>query len=145
MKTIFSLREQINQDPAYVAAVQARTLDNSSLPGGLKGTYGLFGSEVWWENIAKKVANVIRLDGVITRVYFEGMHNEGRGFEMRREDGSVYKYSCVANEKKNLKRYTVGKKIELIYVVEELKNPIQVGAAGLENYTDTILEISIED
>ncbi len=145
MKLVYSLREKLNRDPGYVAAVQSRTLDNRNLPGGLKGAYGLFGSEQWWRSIADGTAPVTRLQGTITTVNFEGMHNEGRAFEMRMPDGSSYKYSCVADHKADRKKYVVGKRIEVLYVTEPLKNPVPAADGSSQTHTDTVLEISIED
>ena len=145
MKPVFSLREKLNGDPKYVAAVQAATLGKRSLPGGLKGVYGLFGSDKWWKSIADGIAPVTRFQGIITKVSFEGMHNEGRGFEMKMPDGSSYSYSCVANRKEDRKRYVVGKKIEVIYVTEPLKNPVPVSDGSYQTQAATVLEISLED
>ncbi len=147
MKLVFSLREKLKSDPKYVAAVQAVTLghDKRNLPGGLKGVFGLFGSEQWWKNIADGFAPVTRLKGILTTVHFEGMHNEGRGFEMRMPDGSTYKYSCVANHKPDRKRYVVGKTIEVVYMAEPLKNPVPVTDGSFQTHTVSVLEISIED
>lgn len=145
MRLVYSLREKLNIDPGYVAAVQARTLDNRNLPGGLKGVYGPFGSEQWWRSIADGTAPVTRLQGTITSIHFEGMHNEGRGFEMRTGDGASYKYSCVANHKGNRKRYVVGKRIEVLYVTEPLRNPVPVADGSFQTHADTVLEISIDE
>jgi hypothetical protein len=145
MNTVFSLRDRLKNDPQYVAAVQARTLDGSKLPGGLKGVYGLFGSDQWWKSIAEGVAPVTRLSGTILSVAPEGMHNEGRGFEMKMPDGSSYKYSCVVNRKEDRKRYVIGKKIEVVYVTEPLKNPVPVANGRPQTLADTVVEISIED
>jgi hypothetical protein len=87
---VYCLREQLANDPGYVADVQACTLDDRGLPGGLAGAYGLFGTEQWWKNIANGVAPVTRLEGTIKRIYFEGMNNEGRGFEMQLPDGRYF-------------------------------------------------------
>jgi hypothetical protein len=145
MKCVFSLREKLAGDPQYVAAVQARTLDSRSLPGGLKGVYGLFGSDQWWKNIANGIMPVTRLSGKIIGVASEGMHNEGQGFEMKMSDGSSYKYSCVANRKSDRKMYAVGKRIEVIFATEPLKNPVPVAESVPQTYTETVLEISLEE
>jgi hypothetical protein len=145
MRLVYSLREKLNRDPGYVAAVQAATLGNRKLPGGLKGVYGLFASEQWWRSISDGTAPVTRLQGTITSIDFEGMQNEGRGFEMRTGDGASYKYNCVANHKGHRKRYIVGKSIEVLYVTEPLKNPVPVADGSFQTHTDTVLETSIED
>jgi hypothetical protein len=147
MTLVYSLREKLKSDPKYVAQVQAVTLGHykPNLPGGLKGVYGLFGSDQWWKNIADGLAPVTRLKGTITGVHFEGMQNEGRRFEMRMPDGSTYQYSCVANQKLDRKRYVTGKAIEFVYLTEPLKNPVPVTNGSFQTHTDEVLEIWIED
>jgi hypothetical protein len=144
VKLVYSLRERLSNDLKYVAAVQARTLDDRQLPGGLKGIYGLFGSDQWWDSIRDGIAPVTCVRGVITKVYFEGMHNEGRGFEVKMPDGSFYTYSCVSDHKNDLRYYVVGKEVEVRYVTEPLKNPVPLTDGGFQTHTDTVLEISIE-
>lgn len=143
MKTVYSLSEDLNRNPKKVELTQARTLDNRSLPGGLKGTYGLFGSDEWWHNIFKEVIPVTRLMGMVTRIYREGMHNEGLGFEMEVSDGSTFRYSCVVNQHRNLKLYQVGKKITFEYATEPLKNPIAT-PNGYETTTRITLKVELE-
>ncbi len=51
MKIVYRLSEKLKADPEYMTLVQALTLDNSRPYVGLNGTYGLFGSQKWWESI----------------------------------------------------------------------------------------------
>lgn len=141
MKVIYSLREELENDPGQVADAQALTLD-ASRPLGLKGTYGLFGSPEWWCNIELGVAPVTQIVGVITRVYREGMHNEGRGFEMQLADGSLYKYSCVSNNSRDASLYQAGKDIQLVVLHDPLKVSAP-GPDGMETDSEIVLEVSI--
>ena len=140
---VLTRREELKNDPAQVAAAQALTLD-SSRPFGLKGTFGLFGSGEWWQNIERGIAPVTHMHGVISKVYAEGMHNEGRGFEIVTNDGTSHKYSCVTNQRKDQKKYVVGKKIHVSYVKEPLKNPMPSPNGTTNIYSEIVLEISVE-
>ena len=144
MRVVYSLRQDLDTNPKRVADTQARTLDNRDLPGGLKGTYGLFGSEQWWENLNRGVIPTTTLTGIITRTYREGMHNESLGFEMRLHDGSSFKWSCVSNHRRDLKFYQVGKSLSFKYATEPLKNPVK-RQDGYETTTQITLEIAIEE
>ncbi len=143
MKVVYSLKEYLLNNPRYVADVQARTLDNRDLPGGLKGTYGLFGTDEWWRNIESGVIPVTTLTGVIVRLYREGMDN-GQGFEMTLADGSLFKWSCVCNRRKDLKRYQVGKTLSYTFATEPLKNPVE-RAGSVETEAHNTLEIAVEE
>lgn len=140
MRLIYSLQEELEAHPQRVADTQALTLDKSR-PFGLKGTYGLFGSLEWWASITRGIAPVQTLSGQITRLYREGMHNESQGFEMTLDDGTLYNYSCVANRKKDLRAYQVGKRIEFTMMFDPLKRPMP-GPAG-EPHTHSIVVLKV--
>ena len=60
MKKIYDLAVTLTQDPAQVADAQALTLDDTRPRFGLKGVYGLFGSDEWWGNLkAGRIPTVI--------------------------------------------------------------------------------------
>lgn len=143
MKPVYSLSEDLHRNPKKVELTQARTLDNRSLPGGLKGIHGLFGSDEWWHNISKEIIPVTRLSGIVTKIYREGMHNEEMGFEMEVSDGSTFRYSCVVNERCDLKLYQIGKRITFEYATEPLKNPIAT-LNGYETTTRITLKVELE-
>ena len=144
MRLIYSLREELEAHPQRVADTQALTLDESR-PFGLKGTYGLFGSPEWWANIERGIAPVQTLSGQIARLYREGMHNEGRGFEMTLDDGAIYKYSCVANRKKDLSAYQVGKRIEFTMMFDPLKTPMAGAAGEPDTHSSVVLRVMISE
>lgn len=121
MKQIYALKHELDNDPEQVKKAQELTLDNSK-PFGLKGNNGLFGSEKWWKFIESKKAKIKNYEGTIERVYGEGMHNEGKGFAMRLNNGAEYKYSCVSNTKADRKFYEVGRTIVVKAIYEELKS-----------------------
>lgn len=51
MHLVYHVKVKINKDPNYVKEVQALTLNQSKPRYGLKGTYGLYGSSEWLNNL----------------------------------------------------------------------------------------------
>ncbi len=144
MRLIYSLREELEADPQLVADTQALTMDESR-PFGLKGTYGLFASPEWWASIERGVAPVRTLTGQITRLYREGMHNEGQGFEMTLDDGANCNYSCVANRRRDLSAYQVGKRIELTMMFDPLKTPMPGADGEPETHSTIVLNVLVSE
>ena len=122
MKKIYDLAVTLAQDPAQVADAQALTLDDARPGFGLKGAYGLFGSDEWWGNLKTGRMPTVIYEGEIESLQFEGMHNEGRSFTLRLTKGGHYTYSCVANEKSDMKAYTVGRKVRVTTYSEPMKS-----------------------
>lgn len=144
MRLIYSLRQELAADPQQVADTQALTLDESR-PFGLKGTYGLFGSPEWWGNIEQGIAPAQTLSGQITRIYREGTHNEGQGFEMALDDGTLYKYSCVANRGQDISAYQVGKRIEVTMMFDPLKSPMPSAAGEPDTHSRVVLTVLVSE
>ncbi|WP_157771719.1 hypothetical protein [Stenotrophomonas rhizophila] len=142
MRLIYSLQEELNADPQQVADTQVLTLDKRR-PFGLKGTYGLFGSPEWWANIERGVSPVQTLAGRITRICREGMHNDGQGFEMTVDDGTLYKYSCVANRRKDLSAHQIGKRIEFAMMFDPLKNPTPGATGEPDTHSRVVLKVLV--
>ena len=139
MKTVYSLRDQRD----YIVQVQAASL--SSKPFGLKITHGLFGSEEWWRNIETGVIPVIGYAGTITRLFRAGMHNESECFEMLTNDGRSFQYDCKATDKKDRKLYRVGARIELSFVLQELKQPVlTIEGKVHDTHSRSLIEAKIE-
>lgn len=144
MRLIYSLQEELDAHPQRMADTQALTLDKSR-PFGLKGTYGLFGSPEWWANIEREVSPVQTLAGRITRIYRVGMHNEGQGFEMTLDDGTLYKYSCVANRRKDLSAYQIGKRIEFSMMFDPLKNSTPGATGEPDTHSRVVLKVLVSE
>ncbi len=122
MKTVYDLKTALADDPARVEATQKLTLDATRPLMGLAGSYGLFGSAEWWESLNSGKIPTKIYEGVIESVQFEGMNNEGRSFTLVQADTEPYTYSCVANQKNNLRIYEVGRKARVIVFSERKKN-----------------------
>ena len=137
MKTVYSLRD----DKKDIADVQEASL--SPKPFGLKADQGLFGSEIWWENIQNGKIPLIQFAGTITKLFFSGMDYEPC-FEMIMPNGKTFEYDCLVNQKADRKFYQVGNKVEILFVLQPLKTPIET-PAGLEKDVRCLIEIKIEE
>ena len=138
VKTIYNLRE----DRGRIAKAQAASL--SSKPFGLKATHGLFGSEEWWHNLETGVIPLIRRTGNITRLFRAGMHNESQCFEMGVTGGQKFQYDCVAMDRTDRAVYKVGAYIELLFVEEELKQPVLTASGAVyDTHSHILIEIRI--
>jgi len=66
MKLVYSLAEELRADPERLRRAQEGASDPAKC-WGYKMTYGLFGSDEWWENIKNGVIPTWQLSGVIVR------------------------------------------------------------------------------
>jgi len=122
MKTVFDLKIALADDPVRVEDTRKLTLDESRPLMGLAGTYGLLGSPEWWDNLNSGKIPTMIYEGVIESVQFEGMNNEGRSFTLAQGDAEPYIYSCVANQKSDLRLYEIGRKARVTVLSEKKKN-----------------------
>jgi hypothetical protein len=136
LKEIYTLEKDLESDPKRVELAQKLTIDDSRPSMGLKGTYGLFASEKWWRNFHNNKIPKVIYNGVIEDVHFSGMHNESKSFTLRLDDGGIYKYSLVADQKSDLKLYKEGARLQVVTYIEKMKN-------GSEQ--DFVYKISIEN
>ena len=140
MKTVYCLRE----DRDHIAAVQTASLGPK--PFGLKPTDGLFGSDIWWQNIETGVIPLVRLAGTITRLFRVGMHNDTECFEMVMPDGRTFQYDCKVAHRKDRKLYQVGRKVEFSYVRQDLKKPAMTTTGEIhDTHSRCIIEIKIDE
>ena len=121
MKKIFSLEIEHEDDPSRVEKAQKLSLDSSKPHLGLKGVYGLYGSPEWWENIYSGKVPSKTYEGIIDDIHFTGMHNEAEGFTLKLDNGGTYSYTCVANRRRNMKHYKVGRRAKVTTFIEVLK------------------------
>ncbi len=122
MKLIYDLAVRLADHPEDVSASQALTLDESRPNIGLKGAYGLFASDEWWANLTSGMIPTTCYDGIISSLQFEGMHNEGRAFSLRLNNGVEYTYSCVANHAAERSAYQIGRKARITTYTEPMKS-----------------------
>ena len=65
MKLVYQVRVKIEQNPKHVKAAQALTLNQSKPTHGLNGTYGLYGSAEWLNNLELGVIPHKKITGLI--------------------------------------------------------------------------------
>ena len=122
MKKIYDLKTALADDPSRVVDAQKLTLDKTCPHMGLAGSYGLFGSPDWWDNLNTGTIPIVIYEGLIESLQFEGMNNEGRSFTLAQTDAEPYTYSCVANQKNDLRLYEIGRKMRVTVFFEKKKS-----------------------
>ncbi len=132
MKLVYELSVALEHDPEHIKVVQALTLNKSRPFMGLKGTYGLFGSDKWWNNIRTGVMPLRHVSGVIVRTFWGGQDTLGADncFDLISEDGDVIFESFYANNPEDFALFKVGCRVEMLYVVDEYKNPSSNDGSG---------------
>lgn len=142
IKKVYQLFEELAHDPEQVADAQALTLDQSRPHVGLKGSLGLFGSSEWWANIEAGTTPLKRLSGVVKRVYVAGQDRSDapNAFDLSSSDGTVRMEGIYVNSPEDVALYQVGRKVDIVYVLDELKMPSPDGG---KNYLEIVLEVSI--
>ncbi|QWP75073.1 hypothetical protein J5226_15685 [Lysobacter sp. K5869] len=145
MKIVYTLLQDLKNNPLRVDRVRATTLDDSKPYLGLAGAQGLFASKEWWRAIIDGDLEVVFFSGTIRRLFIPGMPGDAISepdFECVSEDGEVRISSRYANDATDLELFQVGKKVKMAYVLDQLKAPRSDGATG---YADILLELSIEE
>ncbi|GGY25100.1 hypothetical protein [Paludibacterium paludis] len=142
MKRIYLLSEELKNDPEQIALAQALTMNTSRPTLGLKGTYGLFGSHEWWENIEQHKIPLLFVSGIVLRVYIAGQDGyENNTVDLLMEDGSVRDAGIYVNDNRDIPLVRVGCRVELVYVLDELKK--QPAPNGGVNYSKIALEMAV--
>jgi hypothetical protein len=142
VKMVYQLSKELAQDSEQIADAQALTLDQSRPHFGLKGSFGLFGSAEWWANIKTGVMPLKHLSGVIKRIYVAGQERSGapNAFDLLSDNGQVRMEGIYVNSPEDFALYQVGRKVDIVYVLDELKMPLPDGG---KNYSEIVLEVSI--
>ncbi|OLF56435.1 hypothetical protein [Pseudomonas chlororaphis] len=142
MKVIYHFKERIKEDPEYIRKAQELTLNESKPKAGLKGTFGLLGSDEWWNNLNKGLIPQKEISGVITRVYLTGQDNIEKinTIDIKADDNSLYTEGIYANKNSEKHHYKPGAKIKIKYAFDPLK---RTKSNGHIDYSKIIIEISI--
>ncbi|PAU56072.1 hypothetical protein BZL41_20230 [Pseudomonas sp. PIC25] len=143
LQMVYQLSTELAKDPEQIRLVQSLTIDPSRPFIGLKGTYGLFGSSEWWENIKNRILPTCHVSGVIKRLFVSGQEkdSENNAFELLLDDGSRYIESIYSNTVAGRSLFKVGNKVEIIYALDELK--MQPAVSGGVNYSKIVLEMAV--
>ncbi|MCA3175839.1 MAG: hypothetical protein ING36_09920 [Burkholderiales bacterium] len=143
MRLVYSLPQALKNNPKDVALAQALTLDNTRPLLGLKGTYGLYGSQQWWANIEQRKMPLLLISGIIQRVYVTGMddYDQNNTIDLLLDDGSIRMEGIYVNNEADIKLFRVGCRVELVCVLDELKR--QPAPDGNVNYLEIPLEVAV--
>ena len=123
MKFIYTLAEDLKNNPEQIELAQKLTRDETRPLMGLKGTHGLFGSDAWWNSIYSKKMKLKFMSGVITRTYYAGMDSDRKhnSYELALDNGSLHQESFYANDDRDIISYKIGKRVLIAYALDELK------------------------
>jgi hypothetical protein len=142
MKLVYTLAEALIKDPARIAKTQSLTLDNARPHMGLKGSYGLFASDEWWESIKAGRIQTQTVTGRIERTYFAGQDSrrgdQVNSFTLRLDDGSAVDESIYTHSKHDIKLFVPGAMVTMVYALDELK--AQPAADSSVNVARIVLE-----
>jgi hypothetical protein len=116
LKEIYNLKN----DRRRIKLVQNASLGKSS-NSGLKIVDGiLFGTKEWFNAIETGKINKVTLKGTISKVYMSG-HDDYPEFEIENESGKS-NWTREGNDNE----YRVGRNVELVYVEQLFKRPLDI-------------------
>jgi hypothetical protein len=143
MRRVYQLSEELKNDSEQIASAQALTMDRSKPTMGLKGRYGLFGSQDWWTFIAQRKIPLLFVSGIICRTYAAGQDasEEANTVQLLLESGSVRDVGIYVNDKADISLFQVGCRVELVYALDELKK--QPASDGGINCSKIALEMAV--
>jgi hypothetical protein len=135
MKTVFTLRQELQKNPQRIEKTQALTMNASKPRIGLSGKHGLFGSSEWWESIATERMPLLHLSGVIERAYVAGQDPDDiNTVDIRLSDGTLRAVGIYLNDRADLPLFQIGHMISIVYALDELKlQPAQNGGVNVSN------------
>ncbi|MDP1978671.1 hypothetical protein [Undibacterium sp.] len=141
-KLVYELSLELAHDFEQVSLAQTLTLDESRPLMGLRGTYGLFGSEKWWRNIANGLMPTKVISGVIERVYSSGQDadNEINTMDVISKEGEHLMEGIYLNFEKDLSLFKVGAEVYIFYALDPLKKQTSGGAV---QFSEIVVEVAI--
>ncbi|OFZ70813.1 MAG: hypothetical protein A2Z01_04635 [Betaproteobacteria bacterium RBG_16_58_11] len=143
MTLVYQLSKELEDDPEQVALAQALSRDQSRPLMGLKGSHGLFGSQEWWNSIKSGTMPLRYVSGVIKRMYVSGQERDvpENTFDLITSEGATKTESCYANAKDDCDLYRVGRRVDIVYALDELK--VQPASDGGINLSEIVLEMAV--
>ena len=111
MITIYRLQA----DKDYITEVQRATEKSDKF--GIEPTHGVFASSEWWQHVREGTLPVHHVKGTISSVRMGSM-NDWPEFTLRTARGEEFIWSRYANCPEFASLYTVGRPIEVDYVVQ---------------------------
>ena len=125
MRLVYQLVNELKNDPSIVPEAQAMTLDTSRPNIGCKATYGLYGSEEWWENIKSGRMPGQYECGVITELFHAGQDGDEddiNSFMFLTEDGTERMESIYCDDESDYALFRVGCTVKMFSVLQPLKS-----------------------
>ena len=143
MKLVYQLSEELKIHPESIAKAQAMTLNASKPLLGLKGTYGLFGSQEWWASIEQRKMPLLFVSGIIRRAYVAGQDggDENSGIDLLLEDGTIRAEGIYVNDNADIPLFRVGCRVMLVYALDEMKK--QPAPDGGIYYSEVTIEMAV--
>lgn len=145
MKRVYSLAKDLRDNPGRVSNVQALTMDESRPLMGLKGTYGLFGSEKWWTNIENRELPLEFVAGNIKRAYAAGQDHSplNNTVDLVCSGGKELSVGIYTNKSSDIELFREGHWVELVYALDERKK--QPARDGSVNIARLALEMAVSE
>ena len=111
---------------------------------GLAGTYGLFASPLWWQNIENGVMPLKQVLTKICKLYTCGQDDDEplNSFDASTGDGSIHSEGICLNDIDDFKYFQIGKTVKMIYALDPLKELAQKKQKAA--YSAILLELAIE-
>lgn len=145
LKVVYTLFDELRDDPEQVLAVQSLSLDSNKPFMGLAPVHGLFGSAEWWDSIRSGKITTVHTTGTIEKMVFSGQDSRWgdstNAFTFRQDDGITSLESIYAQNKQDRKLFCVGARVSCWYALLELKS--QPAPDGGVNYARTLLEMAV--
>jgi hypothetical protein len=140
LRRVYYLTDELQANPRQVELAQALTRDKSRPSMGLLGKHGLFASEEWWNSINTGRIGLRRVAGTVNRVYEAGQDRMGvpNTVDLDLDDGSRTTVGIYVNDKRDVKLFKPGRRVELVYALDVLK-----ADHGSGRYLEIALEMAV--
>jgi len=143
MKLVYDLPEVLKSVPDRIKLAQNLTLNDMKPNMGLKGAFGLYGSEEWWSNIYKDKMPLLYISGTIKKAYVSGQDSSSinNTVDVATDDGDSKTIGIYTIDPNDKKLFKPGKKVAIVYALDELKR--QPAPDGGVNYSKIALEMAV--
>lgn len=130
MLTVYSLRQELENDPEGLKQTQQVSLDRKKNWAGLSARLGLYGTDEWWGNVESGAIPKAHYQGLITETHYAGMDSDQRhnSFRMKTDDGREFSWSMVPENSSYKGLYRPGHRAEIVTIFQELKQRTSDGA-----------------
>ncbi|MCJ8206801.1 hypothetical protein [Pseudomonas sp. RGM2987] len=143
LRLVYCLKRDLEVNQDRLVLTQNLTLDENKPLMGLKGTYGLFGSSAWWDNLHQRRMPLVFVSGIVLRVYVAGQDKieANNMLDLKLGDGTVINVGIYVNDKRDVELFKIGRRASVVYALDELKQ--QPAADGGVNYSRIALEMAV--